>query len=149
MAEPRIQCSNENFKYLLSSAMKIMKFKKVLFICLLITGLFQLSACQQKNVEKLSDGIILHLEQKSGQTARNIRINLVTEKIVRVVATPDESFQKEKSLMVVEQPKRKVAFSLSENNDSVTLKTSELSISVSKLTGCITFADKAGAKIMS
>ncbi len=118
--------------------------KPVLLRILAPAILLVLFACarQETPVSKTDDGIIVHLPE--GNPARAVRLEVIADKIIRVSATPTDSFPSDESLMIVPTLKKSADFSVMENSDEVTVTTSELSARIRLKTGAITFADPSG-----
>lgn len=57
--------------------------------------------CFAGQIDKLSDGIGVHLKQPARNGARQIKLQVVSDKVIQVIATPGESFPGISSLMAV------------------------------------------------
>ena len=121
-----------------------MKLESTL-ICLL-TGWF-LTACADSGYEKTDKGIIVEVKQQQSTDVRKVRLEVMGEKLIHVSATPEKNFSKEKSLIVIPQ-ENEVDFNVEDHNDAVTVKTSQLSATVSKVTGEVCFTDADGSQIL-
>ena len=112
-------------------------------ISLTLAGLILFSGYAFGSVTKNKDGVTVKLEQTSPQSTQLVRLSVVGDKIIRVSATPDNSFVDSQSLVVVPQ-KQNVNFNVTENGNSVTVTTSFMSASVDTKTGQVVFRDKSG-----
>ncbi len=121
-----------------------MKLESTL-ICLL-AGWF-LTACADSGYEKTDKGIIVEVKQQQSTDVRKVRLEVMGEKLIHVSATPEKNFSKEKSLIVIPQ-ENEVDFNVEDHNDAVTVKTSQLSATVSKVTGEVCFTDADGSQIL-
>ena len=121
-----------------------MKLESTL-ICLL-AGWF-LTACADSGYEKTDKGIIVEVKQQQSTDVRKVRLEVMGEKLIHVSATPEKNFSKEKSLIVIPQ-ENEVDFNVEDHNDAVTVKTSQLSATVSKVTGEVCFTDADGSRIL-
>ena len=77
----------------------------------------------------------------------NVRLKVINDKIIRVSATPDDTFPKDASLVVLPvngTPK----YTVSETGGDVNILTSEIKAVVSEKTGAVSFFDKNGKKIL-
>lgn len=102
-----------------------------------------LFSCTQDVVEQDNKGITVNLKQEK------VRLEVLASDIIRVSAVPSgEAFPTLQSLIAVPQTYN-VKFSVESTEQSVTLKTSELSASVCKATGKVSFKDKDGKDIIS
>lgn len=70
--------------------------KRILSIAL---GIFLFVSCTSTGIEKTEHGIIVRLQPENSRGVRNIRLQVVNEKIIHVSATSEKSFSTEKSLI--------------------------------------------------
>lgn len=75
-------------------------------------------------------------------------VQFYTPSIVRVVKYPQAEMPEEKSLAVVLAPEE-VKFNVKVADDVVTLKSSELTVTLDKQGGTVAFADKQGAPLLA
>ncbi len=114
--------------------------KKTTYLILLI-ALFAF-ACSSKNYKKLDTGVLINLP---GTTAvRSIKLEVVSENIVHVLASPSGDFSTDKSLMVVKRPDSDTDWNLEEEENTLVLSTIALNVQISLETGEIQFFDKKG-----
>ena len=114
--------------------------------CLLV-GL-ALAACGGSGYQKTDSGVVVTLDQQQPTDVRKVRVEVMGEKLMRVSATPEKSFSKEKSLIVVPQQTR-TDFTVEEQGDDVLVKTSQIAAVVSRTTGQVRFTDAAGKQILA
>ena len=107
-----------------------------------------LTGCSNSFYQKKADGIIVQVMSDTPDGAKNIRLQVVNEKIIRVTATADKKFSSIKSLMVVPQTKQKTKFDVEEKDDRIVLTTDSLQVSILKKTGEISFLNKRGEVIL-
>jgi alpha-D-xyloside xylohydrolase len=88
-------------------------------------------------VEKLNDGVLIHLP---GSNGRSIKLEVVSDKIIHVIKSPVEAFQKDTSLMVVGGNK-KMAWLVDTKRNETTLSTAVLRVIVDLSTGATKFHD--------
>lgn len=81
------------------------------------------------------------------QTGR-LKIQPVTNSIIRVVYAPSDSFPEWKSLVVVDKQRSPVAWRVVESADAVSIVTERVAVEVARDTGAVTFRDAAGAAIL-
>jgi len=80
---------------------------------------------------------------------KKVRLQVIEEDIIRVTATPQQDFSNlPDTLMVVAEP-QKTEFSVSENGNTLVLKTAEISAEVSLQTGAVAFKDADGETLLS
>ena len=102
-----------------------------------------LAACSSPQVEDTGKGIVVNLRPDSPSEAKKVRLEVLGEKLIHVSATPENKFADPQSLVIVPQT-QKVSYTIKESDGDVTISTSEISATVSKTTGEITFYDKDG-----
>ncbi len=118
-----------------------MKTRKLIFYLL---GLLILASCQSKGYKKLDDGIVVRLDQKSEDDAGLVKLQAITDDIIHVTASPAKTFSGKKSLIIEEKSRQPVEWSTEENGDHLLLHTSEVTASVSLITGEVVFYDNKG-----
>ncbi|HEY8938294.1 MAG TPA: hypothetical protein VIM65_23900, partial [Cyclobacteriaceae bacterium] len=119
--------------------------RKNLFFYLCFSGCL-MTACQENNeVIKTDDGVIVHVK---GVQAKQIRLEVISENIIHVQATPEDSFSTEKSLVVLPESKQPTSWKLIEHDKDVVVATPALHAVVSLLTGEVSFTDTLGNPIL-
>ncbi|HEY1113054.1 MAG TPA: TIM-barrel domain-containing protein, partial [Chitinophagaceae bacterium] len=98
--------------------------------------------------EKTPNGIIVYTDPLYTGTAQAVRLEVVTDRIIRVTAAPGKSFSATPSLITVYKRDPKVTWQVVPGKESVTLKTGALSAVAHLKTGAVTFYDAAGNKIL-
>src|SRR5690606_26694958 len=84
-----------------------------------------------------------------GEGAANVRLQVVSDRIIRVTADPDGDFQRSKSLMRVEREGAPPKFEVTEGNGSVRVAAAGISAEVSLQDGRVAFFDAAGQPLVS
>ena len=79
---------------------------------------------------------------------RHIRMEAVTDRIIRVRATAEESFPTKQSLIVVTQTGRKPHTSITKENGAIVLRTKELKALIDSQTGRMAFYDNTGKLLL-
>src|SRR6476620_9229385 len=105
-----------------------------------------LFSCAQPAYEKFSDGILVRLK---GEGARQVKLQVVTDNIIHVVASPSDTFSRDKSLAVLPEIKLNANWKAEKSGDNVTLSTKSLRATISLLTGEISFTDSTGKVLLS
>ena len=114
----------------------------------LLGSLLQLSCGSREGVVQTADGVVVHLTPASETSARQVRLQVLGERLIRVSATPERRFTDKESLVVLPQTS-KTDFDVEEREDSVFVRTSSLTAAVSRQTGVVRFADAAGRLLLS
>ena len=100
---------------------------------------------QASQYEKTTDGIVV---TPSSNETHQVRLQVVSDKIVRVVALPQGVTQPANSLMVIPKPLSNVKFSVTQVGNEVQLKTPAVTATISLDTGAVRFADVKGATLL-
>lgn len=101
-----------------------------------------------KGYQKTNDGVIVTLEKKSPGTAQKVRLRVIADKIIQVVATPENEFNAAPSLAVIGSPDPAVKWELQETDRSLVLSTNALKVEIASATGAVTFFDKKGNVVL-
>jgi len=89
--------------------------------------------------EKQDDGILLKIKQQKDTDPRLIKIQICAEDIIRIIASPVDSFSNRASLMVNKNDWKPVKWSVEEEGNLVKISTSKITVSVDSVTGRIAF----------
>ena len=103
---------------------------------------------QPNNYQKLSDGILISIKSNARGDAKIIKVQVVTDNIVHVTASPVDSFVAEKSLMVIDGYHPDVKWNVQEINGIVILSTESINASITTANGAISFTDKTGKTLL-
>jgi alpha-D-xyloside xylohydrolase len=103
----------------------------------------------QNVYKKVNDGLIINLPETLTQNARLLRLQVISDKIIRVTATPENAFSIAKSLMATAQINPSITWSVAQRDDQVMLTTTSVTARVSLTQGTVSFTDKAGNIILS
>ncbi|MDE6771045.1 MAG: DUF4968 domain-containing protein, partial [Muribaculaceae bacterium] len=113
---------------------------------MLLAGL--LAACGSGKYEKTSAGVTVNIAAQKENDVRKVRLQVFGDKIIRVTATPDNSFSNDTSLVVL-RPSSDVRFDVEETDSTVSVVTPEVKATVSLSTGDVRFYDKTGRLIVA
>ena len=111
--------------------------KKYFILPVLILGLI---SCTGNRWQKTANGVTITLPDTTGKGAAKISVEVVNERIIHIIASPEDVFSKDKSLCVVLNP-RSAGFDVTEKERSLLLSTSEIKAEISLETGRIIFKD--------
>ncbi|MDI3505970.1 MAG: alpha-D-xyloside xylohydrolase [Bacteroidota bacterium] len=106
------------------------------------------SSCASKSFQKIENGIILSIKEKDSIPAQKIKIEVVNDRILHVLATADKNFSQEKSLITVPNLQYTDKFTVRETDKEVVLSTDSLRVTINKSTGEIAFFDKQNNPIL-
>lgn len=122
--------------------MKRLSFYSWFGVCLLA------AACEAPPVGKLPDGVVVRVANPPANAARQVRLQVATDNVVRVTATPDRSFAEEKSLIAVRPDTPAQGWEVQVAGDEVVLQTATLKARVSQKTGEVCFTDLQGKVLL-
>ncbi|MDX9904548.1 MAG: glycoside hydrolase family 31 protein [Bacteroidales bacterium] len=112
---------------------------------LIVTMALFCHSCTTAPYERTDEGVEIRLPDKSDFPGQVIRLQVITDRIIRVTSVPSGDFQERESLMVVPKPEHEAEFTLEKGEGQITLATSSVSAGVSLQTGEIVFTDSDGA----
>jgi alpha-D-xyloside xylohydrolase len=110
----------------------------------MMIGLF---GCGPKGYKKVDTGVVVTPSENQG--TRKVKLEVVTDRIIHVIATPTDSFPTAPSLMRVALDEQPTKWEVTEAGDSITVSTAELKATVSLKTGEVSFYDSAGKLVTS
>lgn len=116
----------------------------VKFCCLLT--IVATNCSTRSSYERIDDGVIIHISQKGG--AKNLKLQVVSDKIIHVTTSPVDTFPTSNSLMVVPDLKKSGDWDIIEGDSILTLQTRQLQARVSLRTGEVAFLDSIGNEIL-
>ncbi len=102
----------------------------------------------QPTIDKTGNGIIVHVNSPTPGSAKTVRLQVVSDNIIRVTATPAPGFSQDTSLIIVYKDGSNHAFTTTQNKDTVYVKTKALTASVSLGSGMVSFADSTGKPVL-
>ena len=110
---------------------------------LILAAFFSLFVPQaDKNWEKTDKGVIIHLKGSRSKTTKLLKVEVINDCIIHVLASPSERFRTRKSLCVIDSSSSAPAFITAANNEELVLSTSEIRARISLTTGQIEFSDR-------
>jgi len=115
---------------------------------LLIPAIVMLNGCSSYFVRKQDDGIVVRLKKEKATDAKMVKIQVCSENIFRVIATPGRCFSHRESLIVGKKEWQPVPFGVQEEEGTVRISTAKLTATISKKTGEIAFFDSDGQPIL-
>src|SRR5687768_15123948 len=104
------------------------------FPALLLTSIFfallSTAFTLPEGYTKLTDGIIITVKEKRKNSPHLVKIQVITDRIIHVTASPVDSFAIEKSLMLEEKKRTPVKWEVKELEGMVILYTEQLQAKV-------------------
>ncbi|MEO5564386.1 MAG: TIM-barrel domain-containing protein [Chitinophagaceae bacterium] len=99
---------------------------------------------------KTNDGVIIYPDENFSGHTRAIRLQIISENIIRVLASPQKEFPVQNSLITVYKTGKLPEWTLISENDkeNITLKTKLITAVANLITGTVIFHDAAGKVIL-
>jgi alpha-D-xyloside xylohydrolase len=128
-----------------------MNMKKVTALAIMMISLLAIlfQSCGNGSYNRTDDGVLIRLNDRSDHPAQAIRLQVISEKIIRVTSVPSGAFPETVSLMALPLPGRKIDFTVEKSDSKIVLGTSQLSAEVSLKTGEVSFTDSEGDVILA
>jgi alpha-D-xyloside xylohydrolase len=119
-----------------------------------IAGVFLMLRLTSLNVSaqtitKTENGIIVHPEATVSNGVQAVQLQVISNNIIRVLASPASGFSNDESLITVYAKPTPGNFTINETGDAVAVKTASLTAIVNKKTGAVSFTDATGKAILS
>lgn len=125
-----------------------MKLRLLLFSLLASALLNDLLAVPPAYI-KLPDGVIFFTDSLFTGSSHTIKLEVVADNIIRVIAAPGKELASANSLITVYRKKSGLTWNVIPSKESLTLKTKRLTAIIDRRTGGVTFTDPAGKKILA
>ena len=116
--------------------------------CIFVVIGFVAVSCSKTGYENRQDGILIRPLNVGSEDAKTIKIQVVSDDIVRVTATPEEDLRKRESLILVEQKDAQADYNVIEKDGMLHITTGKLLVKASLQTGEVSFFDKDGNKLL-
>jgi len=113
----------------------------------LIMALLSVVSCSHMDYKVLDDGVVVDIPQTGMDAPRKVRLTVMSERIIRVTATPDKSFHDRKSLIILPSAGRDADFAVHNLKDEIKLETRSLCAFVDRHDGRVRFTDVGGNPI--
>jgi len=108
---------------------------------------FCFSSCSE-TVRKNDDGITIRLKPGQADAAKSIRLQVITDDIIRITATPTGKFSKKESLIATCPVEKNAKWTHRQTKNEAILETTTIIATVSLQTGEVVFSDKEGNIIL-
>ena len=110
-------------------------------IIIAIINLLLIASCTKTSYERTEDGVIINLKPSKQNMTRKIWFQVITDNIIRVVATPDEEFSNDTSLIAAYPLTTSSGWSLIEEKKQLILQTAAIKAKITMRTGEVRFTD--------
>lgn len=123
-------------------------------LCLIVVALLSVTTLSAHHIppgeySKIDDGIIVHVKRKVTNGVCLVRLQAVTDRIIRVTASAADSFSNTPSLIVLSTKRPAVKWEVREDKEQLILVTSAIRAMVSRITGEIRFTDPTGKLLLA
>ena len=112
-----------------------------------VTLLLALASCTVKEYKALDDGVVVNVREPVEGGPQKVRLTVMSDRIIRVTATPDKSFHDRSSLIILPGAASTTGFAVRNSKDEVELQTAGMSAIVRKADGKVRFTDAGGNRI--
>lgn len=114
-----------------------------LFVIPVLAALMSVS-CTDREFKTLDDGVIVSVRDHVTGGPQKVRLTVMSDRAIRVTATPDKSFHDRASLIILPDAAIKAGFAVRNHKEEVELQTAGLSALVNKKDGRVRFVDAGG-----
>lgn len=125
-----------------------MKLRLLLF-SLLSSALLNVLLAEPPSYITTPDGVIVFTDPLITGTSNAVKLEVITDNIIRVMAVPGKEMAPTQSLVTVYSKRPGLSWDIIPSKDSLTLKTKKLTAIVDLKTGAVTFRDQTGKKILA
>lgn len=125
-----------------------MKLRLLLF-SLLSSALLNVLLAEPPSYITTPDGVIVFTDPLITGTSNAVKLEVITDNIIRVMAAPGKEMTPTQSLVTVYSKRPGLSWDVIPSKDSLTLKTKKLTAIVDLKTGAVTFRDQTGKKILA
>ncbi|AEV98724.1 alpha-xylosidase [Niastella koreensis] len=121
----------------------------------LLSGLFNiivintLLAAAPPAYKTTPDGVIIYTDPLVTGTSNAVKLEVITDNIIRVIAAPEKDITSTESLITVYKKRPDLFWNVIPSKESITVKTKRLTAVVDLKTGAVSFRDAKGEKILA
>ena len=98
--------------------------------------------------EKQADGVVFEIRKVKNGDPLRVKVQICTENIIRVIASPESVFSRRPSLMVEKSSWAPVRWSVNERGTTIEISTSRVTVRVQPSTGAVAFYDSTGLLLL-
>ena len=80
----------------------------------LLVALFLAGCASSSGYKTQEDGVVVKVQSPTQNDVKNVRLQVVNDKVIHVSATPESNFSEDESLIVIPQQGQPTAFTRSE-----------------------------------
>lgn len=125
-----------------------MKLRLLLF-CVLTSSLLNVVLAEPPSYIATPDGVMVFTDPRVTGTSSAVKLEVITDNIIRVIAAPGKEMTPVQSLITVYRKRPDLSWNLIPSKESLTLKTKNLTAIVDLKTGAVSFRDRKGQIILA
>jgi alpha-D-xyloside xylohydrolase len=122
---------------------------RLLLFSLLASAFFNDILAVPPTYVKLPDGIMLFTDPLLTGSLNAVKLEVIADNIIRVIAAPGKEIAPGNSLITVYKKRPGLSWNVIPSKESLILKTSKLIAAIDRKTGAVTFTDLTGKKILA
>ena len=123
--------------------------KKISVLVFLLGCTILFSSCNQERVFETEDGVTITLRAASANGIKSLRINVVSDNTIHILASATGEFSTRESLSVIKENLTKTEFSVQQHGNTIAIKTAKLLTEVNTSNGIIKFYDNNNTLLLS
>jgi len=120
----------------------------LLLVCFWISSIFNVCLAGSPSYITTKDGVIVFTDSLVTGTSKAVKLEVIADNIIRVIASPGKEILAAQSLMTV-YTKEAQGWNLIASKENLTLKTKSITAIVNLKTGSVSFFDAKGKKIVN
>jgi len=117
-------------------------------LCFVPAFVILFSMCSQTTWKKTDNGVIIRLRSGNQDIPKQMKLEIVNDDIIHVIASPVNGFSGEKSLCVVDRDNLRPSFTVRQERDTIVVSTTRVTSKVSIVTGQVIFCDENNKVIL-
>lgn len=121
----------------------------VLKLALFVFTFWLLHGAALSAFEKQSDGVVFRIKQEKRTDAKLLKIQVCSDDIIRVIASPVDSFSSRVSLMTERTHWPHIEWTVRQDEEWTIISTSRIVIKVDSLNGSVSFFDVTGKSLLN
>ena len=122
---------------------------RLLLTCFICCCLLEVIRAVPPSYISTKDGVIVFIDQLVDGKPCAVKLEVISENIIRVIAVPGKEFRARQSLVTVYAKKENIRWDIVPSSEKITLKTKGVRATIHIKTGVVSFFDIKGKKILS
>ncbi|MGZ3900786.1 MAG: alpha-xylosidase, partial [Bacteroidia bacterium] len=122
---------------------------RLLLLNFLCFSVFNVSLAEPPSYIQTEDGVIVFTDPVFTGTSNAVKLEVISDNIIRVIAAPGKEFAAAQSLITIYSKRPNLSWNTIPSKDSLVLKTKRMTAIVDLKTGAVTFRDLSGKKILN